>query len=86
MARGQAYVASYTPTNTSALRVYAHATGIPLGGHAVKLIGWGEDETAGAWWLVQNQWGELWGEKGLFRIVRGSNECGIEDDVTAGTV
>ena len=65
--------------------VYQHAAGTPLGGHAVKIIGWGEDETA-AWWLVQNQWGELWGEKGLFRIVRGQNECGIEEEITAGTV
>lgn len=65
--------------------MYQHAAGTPLGGHAVKIIGWGQDDVS-AWWLVQNQWGELWGEQGLFRIVRGQNECGIEEEITAGTV
>ena len=26
-----------------------------------------------------------WGEKGYFRIVRGTDECGIEDDVVASS-
>lgn len=31
--------------------------------------------------LVANSWGTEWGESGLFRILRGSNECGIESYV-----
>jgi len=32
---------------------------------------------------VANSWNESWGEKGFFRILRGVNECGIEDNVYA---
>jgi cathepsin B len=65
--------------------VYQHVTGSNLGGHAIKMIGWGvEDGTP--YWLCVNSWNESWGEKGLFRILRGSNECGIEDSIVAGDV
>jgi len=63
--------------------VYTHTTGQELGGHAVKMIGWGVD--AGTpYWLIANSWGPTWGEQGFFRIKRGSNECGIESGVVAG--
>eukprot|EP00591_Stephanopyxis_turris_P000804 CAMPEP_0195514890 /NCGR_PEP_ID=MMETSP0794_2-20130614/6138_1 /TAXON_ID=515487 /ORGANISM="Stephanopyxis turris, Strain CCMP 815" /LENGTH=348 /DNA_ID=CAMNT_0040643231 /DNA_START=66 /DNA_END=1112 /DNA_ORIENTATION=- len=62
--------------------VYKHTTGEMLGGHAVEIIGFGvEDGTD--YWLVKNSWNEEWGDNGTFKIVRGTNECGIEDDVSA---
>ncbi|KAL8143846.1 hypothetical protein V2J09_016878 [Rumex salicifolius] len=64
--------------------VYKHVTGGVLGGHAVKLIGWGTSETGEDYWLVANQWNKSWGEDGLFKIKRGTNECGIEEDVVGG--
>lgn len=45
--------------------VYHHVTGAALGGHAVKIIGWGEDAGIN-YWLVVNSWNEDWGDKGLF--------------------
>lgn len=45
--------------------VYQHTTGELLGGHAVTIIGWNDDEKA---WIVANSWGDDWGEKGYFRI------------------
>eukprot|EP00701_Giardia_intestinalis_P001120 XP_001704944.1 Hypothetical protein GL50803_6369 [Giardia lamblia ATCC 50803] len=30
------------------------------------------------YWIARNSWGEEWGENGYFKIIRGSNECGIE--------
>ncbi|VVC44181.1 Cysteine peptidase, cysteine active site,Peptidase C1A, papain C-terminal,Peptidase C1A [Cinara cedri] len=54
-----------------------------LGGHAVKLIGWGEDKGI-PYWLMVNSWNEDWGEKGLFKIRRGTNECGIDNSTTGG--
>ena len=52
-----------------------------LAGHqAVKIVGWGV-EGATRYWTVANTWGQDWGEGGYFRIVRGSNECGVEENV-----
>jgi cathepsin B len=62
--------------------VYHHVSGQMMGGHAIRIVGWGED--AGTkYWKVANSWNPYWGEKGYFRIVRGTDECGIEDQVTA---
>ncbi|KAL5700737.1 cathepsin B [Ranunculus cassubicifolius] len=64
--------------------VYKHITGEEMGGHAVKLIGWGTSEGGEDYWLLANQWNKGWGDEGLFKIRRGTNECGIEEDVVAG--
>jgi len=64
--------------------IYQHASGSALGGIDVRIIGWGV-ENGVKYWLCVNSWNEEWGEKGLFRILRGSNECGIENSVNAGT-
>ncbi|EFC44879.1 cathepsin B [Naegleria gruberi] len=63
--------------------VYSHKTGSFLGGHAIKIIGWGV-EGGVDYWLVANSWSTDWGIDGTFKILRGHNECGIEDDVYAG--
>jgi len=64
--------------------VYSHKTGQMLGGHAVKILGWGSDGGQD-YWLVANSWNEDWGDKGYFKILRGKNECGIEGQIVAGT-
>ena len=66
--------------------VYQHT--IPsqsLGGHSIKILGWGVDGTT-PYWLVANSWNVYWGESGFFRILRGSNECGIEGSAIGGLV
>lgn len=50
--------------------VYQHTTGGALGGHAVKMIGWGV-ENGTKYWLIVNSWNEDWGDKGTFKILRG---------------
>lgn len=65
--------------------VYKHITGDVMGGHAVKLIGWGTSDAGEDYWLLANQWNRGWGDDGYFMIRRGTNECGIEDDVVAGS-
>jgi cathepsin B len=65
--------------------IYQHVTGKSLGGHAVKMIGWGE-ENGTPYWTIVNSWNDSWGEQGTFRIIRGKNECGIENDGVAGDV
>ncbi|CAI0470166.1 unnamed protein product [Linum tenue] len=42
--------------------VYKHITGGVMGGHAVKLIGWGTSEDGEDYWLLANQWNRSWGE------------------------
>jgi len=65
--------------------VYQHVSGELLGGHAVKLLGWGV-ENGTPYWLVANSWNTDWGDNGFFKIIRGKNECGIEQDGVAGAV
>ncbi|XP_063903582.1 cathepsin B-like cysteine proteinase 4 [Zophobas morio] len=61
--------------------VYYHTYGAMLGLHAVKIIGWGTEDRL-PYWLVANSWGKSWGGLGgFFKILRGVNECGIEDQV-----
>ena len=43
-------------------------------------------DTGTPYWLCVNSWNYGWGEQGLFRILRGSDECGIESSVVAGDV
>ena len=45
--------------------------------HSILLVGYGE-ENGVKYWIGMNTWGENWGEKGFFRILRGENECNIE--------
>jgi len=63
--------------------VYQYQTGAPLGGHCIKIIGWGV-ENGLPYWLCNNSWTTSWGDNGIFKILRGQDECGIEDDVVAG--
>ncbi|XP_039042502.1 cathepsin B-like protease 3 [Hibiscus syriacus] len=64
--------------------VYKHVTGGSLGGHSVKLIGWGTSDDGQDYWLLANEWNRSWGDDGYFKIVRGVDECGIESDAIAG--
>lgn len=63
--------------------VYQHTTGDYLGGHAVKILGWGV-QGGQKYWLVANSWNPDWGAQGYFMILKGVDECGFEDEVDAG--
>jgi len=62
--------------------VYQHRYGQMIGGHAIVIVGWGEQDGV-KYWLIRNSWGINWGDGGHFRIKRGSDECGIESRVWA---
>lgn len=68
--------------------IYRHVAGDIVGSHAVVITGYGAEEvvdfatgvsTLTKFWICKNSFGPAWGESGFFRIVRGENECGIED-------
>lgn len=63
--------------------VYKHVAGDELGGHAIKIMGWGV-ENGTKYWLVANSWNSDWGDNGFFKILRGEDHCGIESSIVAG--
>nr|XP_024424419.1 cathepsin B isoform X2 [Desmodus rotundus] len=63
--------------------VYQHVTGEMVGGHAVRILGWGV-ENGTPYWLVGNSWNTDWGDNGFFKILRGRDHCGIESEIVAG--
>ena len=50
--------------------------------HAVTLVGYGTSNGT-PYWLVRNSWGKSWGEKGYFRVYRGTGVCGINQYITS---
>jgi len=56
--------------------VYQHLEGKLLGGHAVKVVGWGTEEGVD-YWHCANSWSSRWGDAGSFKIKQG--DCGIDD-------
>ncbi|XP_016121449.1 cathepsin B-like, partial [Sinocyclocheilus grahami] len=62
--------------------VYQHVSGSVLGGHAIKILGWGEENSV-PYWLAANSWNTDWGDNGFFKILRGEDHCGIESEIVA---
>jgi len=54
-----------------------------VGAHAIEIVGWGEQSNK-KYWIVKNSWGTDWGDEGYFKILRGVNECEIEENVITG--
>jgi cathepsin B len=65
--------------------VYVHTSNKQLGGHAIEIVGFGVEDGQ-KYWKVKNSWNPSWGDGGFFKILRGTNECGIEGTVSAGLV
>ncbi|MDE2097649.1 MAG: hypothetical protein KGL39_10410 [Patescibacteria group bacterium] len=42
----------------------------PQGGHAVVIVGWGDDPAGLPYWVVRNSWGTKWADDGYFRVER----------------
>eukprot|EP00933_Yihiella_yeosuensis_P033119 TRINITY_DN2681_c0_g1_i1.p1 TRINITY_DN2681_c0_g1~~TRINITY_DN2681_c0_g1_i1.p1 ORF type:complete len:524 (+),score=103.72 TRINITY_DN2681_c0_g1_i1:99-1670(+) len=63
--------------------------------HAVTLVGFGVDRNSGMddhgtkYWLIQNSWGDHWGEDGRIRLLRSESEetehCGVDSQPEKGT-
>merc|ERR1712166_1382090 len=53
--------------------------------HGVAIVGFGVD-SGKKYWTIRNSWGETWGEKGYYRIIRGTNACGLTSMVTTSSM
>ena len=49
----------------------------------MRIVGWGEEDNV-KYWIVANSWNDEWGDKGMFKILRGNNECDIENKACSG--
>ncbi|XP_042295793.1 cathepsin W [Sceloporus undulatus] len=59
--------------------------------HVGVIVGFNEVKSrrgswTGPYWIIQNSWGEHWGEQGYFRLHRGTNTCGIAMYAVTATV
>ena len=54
----------------------------PVGGHAIRIVGWGEENGIKYWWIA-NSWSSKWGMNGFFRMKRMIPECQLEQNVVA---
>merc|ERR1712217_733366 len=70
----------YSDFENYASGIYHHVSGESVGGHAVKVVGWGV-EGGVKYWKIANSWNPYWGEKGYFRIKFG--EGGIDAQAVA---
>eukprot|EP00930_Biecheleria_cincta_P058645 TRINITY_DN4444_c0_g1_i1.p1 TRINITY_DN4444_c0_g1~~TRINITY_DN4444_c0_g1_i1.p1 ORF type:complete len:407 (-),score=82.71 TRINITY_DN4444_c0_g1_i1:63-1283(-) len=57
--------------------------------HAVTLVGYGKDKSGVKYWLIQNSWGDDWGENGRIKLLRKdsdeSEQCGTDSQPQDGT-
>jgi len=44
------------------------------------------DQGSVPYWLIANSWNEDWGDQGTFKILRGVNECGIEQNIISASI
>jgi len=49
--------------------------------HCVTMVGYGVDNGT-PFWRIKNSWNTNWGEKGYYRLIRGTGACGINKVIT----
>jgi len=54
-----------------------------IGGHAIRIVGWGVENGIKFWWIA-NSWGQKWGINGYFKMIRGINDCKLEENIVTG--
>ncbi|XP_056632606.1 cathepsin B-like [Diorhabda sublineata] len=65
------------------LGVYSYTMGDLVGEQSIRIVGWGVEDDL-PYWRAANSWNYNWGLYGYVKILRGTNEVGIESEVIAG--
>lgn len=58
--------------------IFQDTTGAVATNHIIELVGYDVSASGVQYWIGRNSWGTYWGENGFFRIVKGTNNLGIE--------
>jgi len=53
--------------------------------HAVLLVGYGTQDGVD-YWVLKNSWAEEWGDGGYYRLLKGSNACGVVSFISHAVV
>jgi len=48
------------------------------GYHVVKIVGWSQSIDGSDEWIVENTWGDSWGEKGYVKMIGGRGDTQID--------
>jgi cathepsin X len=64
--------------------IFQDNTGDTQPRHATSLLGWGKAADGTKYWIARNSWGTYWGENGFFKITKGKNNLGIEEECAWG--
>lgn len=51
--------------------IYENQVGMLIGGHSMRVVGWGHDNWGHLYWICQNQWTSLWGLDGYINVKAG---------------
>jgi len=54
--------------------------------HGITIVGYGTTKSGLDYWVIKNSWGPNWGERGFFRLARGTGACGINRMVYSGVL
>jgi C1A family cysteine protease len=78
----QSFIDFFSGAGTTRIYLQQSQNDTILGGHATVIVGWGVEADGTPYWLCRNTWGVGWNPAmlGYFKILRGYNFCGIEQD------
>lgn len=60
--------------------VFVDDSGCTEEDHAISIAGYGVTADGQKYWIGRNSWGTYWGEAGWFRLARGTNNLGVEEN------